>query len=214
MDSIARFLSENWTAGIEILLLACGIYGTYLFFRGTGGARVFVGLMILFMGLTMVSQILNLTVISWLLRSLTTFVAIALVIIFQPEARRMLARLGSLRLFASTTQKKETITVITEAVFELSSRQIGALIAIERNTGNRRVRASFARESFAKSAVDLDSKISKELLLTIFSPTTSLHDGGVIVRGDRLLAAACTFPVSQRENLDHTFGQRHRAGLL
>jgi diadenylate cyclase len=199
-----QFVSENWTAGIEILLLAVSIYYGYLYFRGTRGAKVFTGLAILFIFLTLVSQILNLTVISWLLRSLTAFVAVALVIIFQPELRRALAELGTNRFFSSARQKRETIDILADAVFELASKQHGALIAIERDTGIR---------SFAESGVNLDCEISQELLLTIFFPKTPLHDGGIIIRDDRIIAAACIFPVSQREDLDRTLGLRHRAGL-
>src|ERR1700756_4374876 len=119
INPLLRFLSENWTAGIEILLLAVSIYYGYLYFRGPRGAKVFTGLAILFIFLTLVSQILNLTVISWLLRSLTAFVAVALVVIFQPELRRALAELGSSRLFSSTTQKKETIDVLAASFFQL-----------------------------------------------------------------------------------------------
>jgi len=201
---ILEFISEYWNAAIEILLLAVAIYYGYLYFRGTRGAKVLTGLAILFITLTLVSQILNLTVISWLLRSLTAFVAIALVVIFQPELRRALAELGSSQFFSSSTQKKETIDVITDSVFELSSRQIGALLAIERDTAIR---------SFAESGVNIDCEMSEELLITIFYPKTPLHDGGVIIRSDRIIAAACIFPVSQREDLDRTLGLRHRAGL-
>src|SRR5215475_3983748 len=164
-DAILEFLQNYWNAAIEIVFLAVAIYYGYLYFRGTRGAKVLTGLAILFITLTLVSQILNLTVISWLLRSLTAFLAIALVVIFQPELRRALAELGSSQFFSSTTQKKETIDILTEAVFELSNKQIGALIAIERDTAIR---------SFA---------------------------------------AACIFPVSQREDLNRTLGLRHRAGL-
>src|ERR1700746_2274811 len=107
INPLLRFLSENWTAGIEILPLAIAISYGYLYFRGTRGAKVFTGLAVLFIFLTLISQILNLTVLSWLLRSLTAFVAFALVVIFQPELRRALAELGSSRLFFSTPQKKE-----------------------------------------------------------------------------------------------------------
>jgi diadenylate cyclase len=203
-NSIIDFFLNYWNAAIEILLLAIAIYYGYLYFRGTRGAKVLTGLAILFITLTLVSQILNLTVISWLLRSLTAFLAIALVVIFQPELRRALAELGSSQLFSSTTQKKETIDVLTEAVFELSNKQIGALLAIERDTAIR---------SFAESGVNIDCEMSQELLLTIFFPKTPLHDGGVIIRNDRIIAAACIFPVSQREDLDRTLGLRHRAGL-
>jgi diadenylate cyclase len=203
-NPLLQFLSANWTAGIEILLLAVSIYYGYLYFRGTRGAKVFTGLAILFIFLTLVSQILNLTVISWLLRSLTAFIAVALVVIFQPELRRALAELGSNRFFSSVRQNRETIDIVADAVFELANKQLGALIAIERDTGIR---------SFAESGVNLDCEISQELLLTIFFPKTPLHDGGIIIRDDRIIAAACIFPVSQREDLDRTFGLRHRAGL-
>jgi diadenylate cyclase len=204
INSFLQFLSQNWTAGIEILLLAVTIYYGYLYFRGTRGAKVFTGLAILFIFLTLVSQILNLTVISWLLRSLTAFVAVALVVIFQPELRRALAELGSNHFFSSARQNRETIDIVADAVFELANKQLGALIAIERDTGIR---------SFAESGVNLDCEISQELLLTIFFPKTPLHDGGIIIRDDRIIAAACIFPVSQREDLDRTLGLRHRAGL-
>jgi len=204
IDAILEFLQNYWNAAIEIALLATAIYYGYLYFRGTRGAKVLTGLAILFISLTLVSQILNLTVISWLLRSLTAFLAIALVVIFQPELRRALAELGSSQFFSSATQKKQTIDVITDAVFELASKQTGALLAIERDTAIR---------SFAESGVSIDCEISQELLLTIFFPKTPLHDGGVIIRNDRIIAAACIFPVSQREDLDRTLGLRHRAGL-
>jgi diadenylate cyclase len=203
-NPVLDFLQNSWSAAIEIALLAVGIYYGYLYFRGTRGAKVLTGLAILFITLTLVSQVLNLTVISWLLRSLTAFIAITLVVIFQPELRRALAELGSSHFFSSASQKKETIDVITEAIFELASKQIGALIAIERDTAIR---------SFAESGVNIDCDMSSELLLTVFYPKTPLHDGGVIIRNDRIIAAACIFPVSQREDLDRTMGLRHRAAL-
>jgi len=204
LQDITHFLLRSWRSGFEILLLSVGIYYGYLYFRGTRGAKVFTGLAILFIFLTLVSQILNLTVISWLLRSLTAFIAVALVVIFQPELRRALAELGSNHFFSSARQNRETIDIVADAVFELANKQLGALIAIERDTGIR---------SFAESGVNLDCEISQELLLTLFFPKTPLHDGGIIIRDDRIIAAACIFPVSQREDLDRTFGLRHRAGL-
>jgi diadenylate cyclase len=203
-NPVLEFIQNNWTAGIEIALLAVAIYYGYLYFRGTRGAKVLTGLAILFITLTLISQILNLTVIGWLLRSLTAFLAIALVIIFQPELRRALAELGSSHFFSTASQKKETIDVISDAVFELASNQTGALIAIERDTAIR---------SFAESGVNIDCEVSSELLLTIFFPKTPLHDGGVIIRNDRIVAAACIFPLSQREDLDRTMGLRHRAAI-
>ena len=147
---------------------------------------------------------MQLVVISWLIRSLTAFLAIALVVIFQPELRRALAALGSHHIFSTVSQSRETVEIITETLFELSNRQFGALIALERdiNIG-----------AFAESGVGIDCELSPELIITIFHPKTPLHDGGLVIRNDRIIAAACIFPVSQREDLDRNLGLRHRAAL-
>jgi len=145
-----------------------------------------------------------LEVISWLLRSISVFLAIALVVIFQPELRRALTELGSHRFFSSAFEERETIEDITDAVFELASKGFGALIAIERD---------IHLKAIIETGVSLDAKFSKELALTIFHPKTVLHDGGVVVSGDRIVAAACIFPLTQREDLDRNLGLRHRAGL-
>lgn len=198
------FLREQWTSAIEVGILAVVIYYIYTYLRGTHGARILIGLALVFLTLTLVSQILNLEVISWLLRSISVFLAIALVVIFQPELRRALTELGSHRFFSSPFEERETIEDITDAVFELSSKGFGALIAIERDINLKTV---------IETGVSLDAEFSKELALTIFHPKTVLHDGGVVVRGDRIVAAACIFPLTQREDLDRNLGLRHRAGL-
>src|SRR5438067_189180 len=126
------------------------------------------------------------------------------VVIFQPELRRALAELGGHPIFSLTSEKREMIHDLAEAVTQLASKQFGALIAIERDTSIR---------VYEETGVQLEADFSVELLLTIFHPKTALHDGGVIVRNGRVAAAACIFPVSQRETLDRSLGLRHRAGL-
>jgi diadenylate cyclase len=204
MEPLLNFAEENWRSGVEIAILAVVIYYAYTYFRGTRGAKVLTGLALVFVALILVSQLLELRVIGWLMRSLTAFLAVALVVIFQPELRRALAALGSHRFFSWTRQNKETVEILSEAVFELSNRQFGALIALERDINTR---------AFAESGVSVDAELSSEMVLTIFQPKTPLHDGGLIIRNDRILAAACIFPVSQRENLDRNLGLRHRAAL-
>lgn len=199
-----KYFSEYWTAGVEILIIALVLYYSYLYLRGTRGARILFALAVIFITLTLLTQFLNLTVIGWLLRSFSVFLAIALVVIFQPELRRALTELGSHHFFASSFQQRETLEEITDTVFELSSKGIGALIAIEREVGMRQI---------VETGVAIDCHFTKELLLTIFHPKTVLHDGGAIVRNDRLVAAACIFPLTQREDLDRNLGLRHRAGL-
>lgn len=204
MNHLLIFAEQNWRSWVEIAILSVVIYYAYIYFRGTRGAKVLTGLALVFVALILVSQLLDLKVIGWLMRSLTAFLALALVVIFQPELRRALAALGSQRFFSLTSQNKQTLETLSEAVFELSNRQFGALIAVERDINTR---------SFAESGVGIDSELSSEIILTIFHPKTPLHDGGVIIRNDRILAAACIFPLSQRENLDRNMGLRHRAAL-
>jgi len=203
-QTIWRYVQDYWTAAAEIVIIAAVLYYSYLYLRGTRGARILFALAVIFITLTLVTQLFNLTVIGWLLRSFSVFLAIALVVIFQPELRRALTELGTHHFFTSAFQKQETLEEITDTVFELSSKGIGALIAIEREIGTR---------PFAETGVNIDCHFSKELVLTIFHPKTVLHDGGAIIRNDRLVAAACIFPLTQREDLDRNLGLRHRAGL-
>jgi diadenylate cyclase len=195
---------DKWRGLFEILLLSVGIYYGYLYFRGTRGAKVLTGLAIVFLTLTLISQILNLTVIGWIIRSFSVFLAVALVVIFQPELRRGLAELGGHPIFSLTSEKRETVQDIVEAVTQLANKQFGALIAIERDTAIR---------VYEETGVELDAVFSVELMLTLFHPKSALHDGGVVMRNGRVAAAACIFPVSQRETLDRSLGLRHRAGL-
>ena len=123
---------EQWRGLFEIILLSVGIYYGYLYFRGTRGAKVLTGLAIVFLTLTLISQLLNLTVIGWIIRSFSVFLAVALVVIFQPELRRGLAELGGHPIFSLTSEKRETVHDIAEAVMQLANKQFGALIAIER----------------------------------------------------------------------------------
>ncbi len=204
MSYLFELISENWRSVIEIAILYVPIYYGYLYFRGTRGAKVLTGLVLIFFALTLVSQLLELKVITFLIRGLTAFFAVALVVIFQPELRRALAALGSQHIFATASQSKETVEIITEAVFELSNREFGALIALENDTNI---------SIFAESGISIDCELSPELIITLFQPKTPLHDGGLVIRNDRIVAGACIFPVSQREDLDRNLGLRHRAAL-
>ena len=201
---IAQMFFDRWRSAFEIVLLSVVIYYGYLYFRGTRGAKVLTGLAIVFLTLTLISQLLNLVVISFLIRSFSVFLAVALVVIFQPELRRGLAELGGHPIFSLTSEKRETVHDLAEVVTQLANKQFGALIAIERDTSIK---------VYEETGVIVDGAFSSELLLTLFHPKSALHDGGVIVRYGRIAAAACIFPVSQRETLDRSLGLRHRAGL-
>jgi len=204
ISSLLQFAKGNWRSAVEIGILWLVIYQGYLYFRGTRGAKVLSGLALALLTLLLVARLLQLEVILWLITNIAAFLSVALVVIFQPELRRALAALGSHHFFSTTPQNRETIEVISDIVFDLSNRQFGALIAVERDINI---------SAFAESGVNIDCELSPELVVTIFQPKTPLHDGGLILRNDRIVAAACIFPVSQREDLDRNLGLRHRAAL-
>ncbi len=194
----------HWRDGVEIFILAALAYHLFLFFRATRGARILTGLLVLLLSLTLISRLLELAVINWLLVSFSGFLVVGLVVIFQPELRRVLAELGSHRLFSFNSEETEALDDLIDAMKQLSARRCGALFALQRNIDLK---------PYAETGVEIDSVIAPELITTIFHPKTALHDGGVIVEQGRLRAAGCVFPVSQREVRDRSIGLRHRAGL-
>jgi diadenylate cyclase len=201
---MGEFLIQHWKDGVEILILTALAYHGYMFLRATRGARILIGLVVLLLSLTVISKLLELEVIAWLLQRLSAFLAIGLVTIFHPELRRLLAELGSQRLFNFSSTDDESLNVLVESMVELSHKRVGALIAVKRNIDMRQ---------FAESGVQLDARITRELLATLFHPKTPLHDGGVIIDEGRIYAAGCVFPVSQKEVRNRSIGLRHRAAL-
>ena len=190
---------------VEILILAGLLYFVFRLFKGTRGASILSGLIILFGVLIAITNLSNLDVLNWILSRLMLYISLAVVVIFQPEIRRVLARLGRQPWRNNgMASQKNLVEPIMQAVKILSKRKIGALIAIEREIGTRAIQDTGTR---------LNSIVSSELLATIFFPHTPLHDGGVIISGDRLCAAGCLFPLSQREELSKMLGTRHRAAI-
>jgi diadenylate cyclase len=200
-----EFLLDRWRDASEILILAICIYQIYRAFRATRGAQILVGLGMIVVVLSLVSQIANFLVIKWLVTHAAPFLAVALVVIFQPELRDALARLGS-RSFLTyyRTRRLEFIERLADAVLSLSKKRIGALFAIERG---------ISLKKYLETGVALDAQFSAELAMTVFHPKTPLHDGGMILADDRVAGAACVFPVSQREMQDRSTGLRHRAAI-
>ena len=133
IDQLIHLWIRGWRSAFEIVLLTVAIYYGYLYFRGTRGAKVLTGLALVFLTLTLISTLLNLVVIGWIVRSFSVFLAVALVVIFQPELRRGLAALGGHPIFSLTSEKRETVHDLAEAVTQLANKQFGALIAIERH---------------------------------------------------------------------------------
>jgi diadenylate cyclase len=199
------FLKSNAKDGLEILILAVCIYQIYRAFRNTRGAQILVGLGAILVGLTLVAELAEFKVINWLITRAAALLAFALLVIFQPELRNALARLGSSRMFSfSSTRRVAFLERFADAVILLSKKRIGALFAIQR---------SISLKAHQDTGVRLDAHFSPELAISVFFPKTPLHDGGMIIADDRVAAAGCVFPVSQRELSDRSLGLRHRAGI-
>ncbi len=193
-----------WRPALEILILAVLIYYATRFLRGTRGWPVVIGFVVALVVLFAVTAVLKLKVLSWLLTAASTFSAFAVLIIFQPELRRLLAELGNLPLFATAHEQRESIEVIIQTAERLAEVKIGALIAIEQ---------SIQLQEAVESGVRVDCEATPEMLETIFFPNNAIHDGGVIIKGDRIAYAACIFPLTQQPGLNRSLGTRHRAAI-
>src|SRR5580692_1314881 len=198
------YIQDGWRPALEIFILAVAIYYTTRFLRGTRGWPVVIGFVVALLVLFAAAEVLNLLVLRWLLGAAYTFFAFAVLIIFQPELRRLLAELGNLPLFTSIHEQRENIEVIIQTVERLSEVKIGALIAIEQ---------SIHLHDAVESGVSVDCEATPEMLETIFFPNNAIHDGGVIIKGDRIAYAACIFPLTQRSDLNKSLGTRHRAAI-
>ena len=189
---------------IDILVVAFLIYQFLLIIRGRRAAHVLVGLCIL-AAIYGVALWAKLEVLRTILATLAPFTAIALIVMFQTELRRMLARLGR-RPFLGISQleRREVSQEILLAISHLAQKKIGALIVVERKIGLR---------TFVESGVNLDAAISRDLLCAIFHPGGALHDGAVIIQGDRIASAACFLPLTTNPLLIAELGTRHRAAL-
>ena len=200
----ADFLPSDWRDWLEVVIIWAGIYYAWRSIRGTRGARVLMGLALLILFVATLAGFFNLPVLGWMFRNVTTAFIFTLIVIFQPEVRRGLAALGSKRFFITASSSHEMLELLTETTFDLANRQLGALLAIE---------CHHNLDHFAENGEEIDSKFSPALVVSLFFPRTPLHDGGIIIRNDRVLVAGCTFPVSQRADLDRGLGMRHRAAL-
>jgi diadenylate cyclase len=196
--------SIGWRPILEVLILTVGIYYAFRFIRGTRGAPVVTGFLVVLLTLVIVTYLLKLQVLQWILGAFSAFFAVAVVVLFQPELRRMLAELGNLPLFTTAHEQRENIEVIIQTVERLAEVRIGALIAIEQ---------SIHLQEAVESGIPVGCEATPEMLETIFFPNNAIHDGGVIIKGDRIAYAACIFPLTQRQDLHKSLGTRHRAAI-
>ena len=209
-DRLRGYLrSEWWAVLFELAVIWAVVYLILRFLRGTRGARVIKGIAIILIVGTLTIQIFGgasqLERLNFLYSNFLAFVSIMLVIVFQPELRRALVRLGEARFFRQTGLRKARIVdELIGSITYLSRNKVGALIAIERQVG---------LGGIVEAGVRLDSEVSKELLNTIFWPGSALHDMGVVIRGERLVAAGVQFPLAEGDAVSQELGSRHRAAI-
>ncbi len=194
-----------WVDILDIAIVTFLFYKLFQLIRGTRAAQMFLGLIII-IAASFIADWLRLDALNWIISSLKTVWVVAFVIIFQPELRRVLAQLGQSR-FVRYFMRPEHLVVLDEvvgAVRELSLRRIGALIVIAREASLR---------PYIDTGTRINAKVSKELLCTIFTPQTPLHDGACIIVREQIVAAGCILPLSENPMLPPALGMRHRAAV-
>ncbi len=195
----------RWQDILDILLVTTILYRVLLIIKGTKAAQMLIGIGVLFVAL-LFSKYLGLYTIDWIIQSLWAQIVLAVIILFQPEIRKTLAQMGEARFLPSfaSAEGMRSIEEIVRASIALASRQIGALIVIEKET---------SLNDFIEMGTQLDAKVTHELLLSIFHPSSPMHDGAVIIRGNRVVAAGCFLPLTLSIDISKAFGTRHRAGI-
>jgi uncharacterized protein (TIGR00159 family) len=195
----------RWQDAVDILLVAFVVYRIFLLIRGTRAVQMLVGLAILVIAYA-ASEILEFFTLHWLLNAFLSSIILVIVVLFQNEIRRALARVGMTPLVGYRDPAKEQAPIeeILKAATSLANKKIGALIVLQRETQLR---------DHVDQGLHIDAEVSKELLESIFLPYSPMHDGAVIIRGPRLLWAGCFLPLSGRKDLEKELGTRHRAAL-
>jgi diadenylate cyclase len=205
-----RWLSQrlNWWSIPDILLVALTFYWLLHLIRGTQAIQVLRGTVIIALAMIFAASLLPFRAFSWLVEKTLPALLVAIPVIFQPELRRALERVGRTGAYlAGSTRESSTVEVIEQvcvACTLLSDRHHGALIVLERSTG---------LEEYIETGVPVDSRVTADLLVTIFFPNTALHDGAVVIRNGRIVAAACVLPLPSGTLSDRPMGLRHRASI-
>lgn len=193
---------------LDVLIVAIVLYKLYGMIKDTRAVTLLKGLLVLIVA-ALISNWLHLNVLYWLLGKTLTVVAVALPVVFQPELRRALEHIGRGKLFRNSARLNEEeqsklFDEIGKAVTALAASRTGALVVLERETGLK---------DCIETGVKMDALVSGALLLNCFIPNTPLHDGAIIIRGNRVMAAGCLLPLTENNRLDQELGTRHRAAL-
>jgi diadenylate cyclase len=209
MDLLTDLLRRppiTWWDAVDIVIVSILVYELLKLIRGTRAVQMAVGIAAV-VGLFYLSTGLQLETLNWLIRNIIGYVVFAAIVLLQADIRRALVHLGRGRLFRRFDRKTtddETVEELVVATTTLSSRKTGAIVVIERSIGLR---------NYIESGIPLDAKLTYDLLVSVFQPTSPLHDGAVIVQGDRVAAAACFLPLTINPRLTTELGSRHRAAI-
>jgi diadenylate cyclase len=208
-DVSSILLRLDWVSVIDILLVSIIFYGLLTLIQGTQAVQLLRGIMIIVIIIVVVTSVFQLTAFSWLIRNSLPALLVAIPVVFQPELRRLLERLGRspggfLYVRSQETVVENVVQTVARASSQLSQDRHGALIVLERETG---------LQDIIDTGVRLNAAVSQQLLLTIFYPNTALHDGAVIIRQDHVVAAGCVLPLSTTDGGERQLGTRHRAAL-
>lgn len=198
-----RLLHPGWRDVVEIALVSFVLYRALLLFQRTRAVRILLGLAVLVITYA-ISYVFKLGMITYLLGLVFQYGAIALLIVFHPELRAALAHLGRTRRFFPQLGDETIADEIARTAERLSGLGIGGIIAIERQV---------SLDEYVATGTEMQARVSADLIVTIFTPYSPLHDGAVIIRGDTVVAAGCILPLSQASLLDRSLGTRHRAAL-
>lgn len=196
----------HWIDALDVLLVAFVIYQLLLLFRGTRAIQMLLGLGLLYVA-ARVSLRAGLMTVTWILQNLLAAWVILVVVVFQPELRRALASFGERSRFLRAFRRAEEAQIVDElvrGVAALAAQRIGALVVVARET---------QLVDSVDAGVPLDARVSRKLLESIFQPASPLHDGAVIIRGERIVAASCYLPLTLNPRLDPDLGTRHRAAI-
>lgn len=198
-------LALSWRDAADVLVVALIVYSLLRLIRGTRAVQMVFGILSVFV-VYGAAVLLNLVAVRTVLQALIFYLPFAIIVLFAQELRRALAAFGHTPFFSwfSGYRAEETISDLVLAATSLSTRRIGALIVLERREGLK---------NYIENGVPLDAAVSYDLLVSIFAPGTPLHDGAVIVSGERIAAAACFLPLSLKEGLSKRYGTRHRAAI-
>ena len=209
LDKLVFLLSTiRITDVIDIFIVSFMFYKLFALIRGTRATQLIKGILFIFIG-SKLSEFFKLYTISWILNNAVTVGFIAILIVFQPELRRILEHIGNNKLlkpvnFEESRSNANVIEEIVKATYSLAGKKIGALMVLERKTGLRDI---------IETGISLNSDISYELLMNIFIPNTPLHDGAVVISNDHIIAASCFLPLTDNKQISMELGTRHRAGI-